>query len=28
MNCANCGDCAQSCPVDAIKFGIAMKKHQ
>jgi ferredoxin-type protein NapH len=28
INCANCGDCAQSCPVDAIKFGTTMKKHQ
>ncbi|MGO8822718.1 MAG: 4Fe-4S binding protein [Desulfomonilaceae bacterium] len=28
INCTNCGDCMQSCPVDAIKFGNAMKKHQ
>lgn len=25
-NCTNCGDCSQACPVDAIKYGVGLKR--
>ena len=26
IGCTNCGDCSKSCPVDAIRFGVSIKK--